>query len=214
MIAIVLLADLKESRKKEGRDAVGQRIREGLGTVSRRFEDHLVTAFDVQRGIDEFGGVIETDAPSGEVLLELWKTLHPHEVRFSLARGSLDVVPQTSNPSVHEFDGPALHAAAEALDAMDREGKLVSLTLEDRETDPVLEDLANLLYFQVLDWTSHQLEVYEAYRREGSQAEVADHFGISQPTVSEILGNVRSRFVAGAFEHFTERISETLGGPA
>lgn len=212
MRAIVLLADLKESRKKEGRNAVGQQVRESLRDVSERFDEHLVTAFELQRGIDEFGGVLEETAPCGQILVDLWKALHPHAVRFSLAEGSLDVVPDTADPSIHAFDGPALHLASESLDDMDSEGKLVTINAADRELDPTVDDLANLLYFRLLDWTPRQLEVYEAYSDMGSQARVAAHFGITQPTVSETLQSVRTTFMRKALDRAAGKISETIGG--
>lgn len=212
MRAIVILGDLKASRRKESRETVGRKIRASLEGISERFEEYLVTDFDIQRGIDEFGGVLKAGAASGEILVELWKALHPHAVRFSLVEGPLDVVPQARSPSIHEFDGPALHVASEALDTMDREGKLVNMERDGRQVDPSLIDVANLLYFQLLDWTPHQLEVYEAYGRMESQAEVADHFAISQPTVSEILQKVRSRFMRRAFEDWRKRVREAFGG--
>lgn len=214
MKAIVMLADLKASRKKEDRDAVGRRIRESLRKVSEQFEDDLVTEFDIQRGIDEFGGIVKETAPSGELLLELWKELHPHAVRISLAEGTLDVVPDADSPSIHEFDGPAFHVASEALDSMDKEGKLVSMRLEGQPPDSDLEDVANLIYFHILDWTPRQLEIYEAYTEMNSQSEVAERFGISQPTVSETLQNVRTKFMQKASDRMAGRINETFGGPA
>lgn len=214
MRAIVLLADLKESRKKEGRDAVGQQVRGSLREISERFDEHLVTALEPQRGIDEFGGILEETAPCGPILLELWKALHPHAVRFSLAGGRLDVVPETAAPSIHAFDGPAFHVASEALDAMDNEGKLVALNAQNREPDRVVEDLANLVYFRLLDWTPRQLEVYEAYTEMGSQSRVAEHFGVSQPTVSGILQNVRTTFMRKILDRTAARINEAVGGPA
>lgn len=81
MRAIVILADVKASRKKESRESVGRDIRASLGEVSENFRDNLVTSFDLQRGIDEFGAVLEGTAPAGEILARLWRALHPHAVR-------------------------------------------------------------------------------------------------------------------------------------
>lgn len=211
MRAIVLLADLKASRKKEGRDALGRQIRESIQEINEQSQDYLVTPFGIQRGIDEFGGIIQPAAPTGHILVDFWKALHPHEVRFSLSKGELDVVPE-ENPSVHEFDGPAFHSASEALSKMDKAGKLVSLEIESQEPAPQLEDTANLLYFQILDWTPHQLEVYEAYAEKESQAEVAELFGISQPTVSETLQKVRTKFMRTALDRMADQLRQRFGG--
>lgn len=210
MEATVVLSDLRGSRKKADRPELGGMIAEGLERLSARFSRHLVAPFEPQRGIDEFGAILSTDAPAGEILLELFKHLHPHEARFALVRGQLDVVPPPGKRSIHRFDGPAFHAATAALEDIDQQGRLVTVCREDRPVDATRTTLVNLVYFQLLDWTPHQMEIYEAYEELGMQAEVAERFDITQPTVSRTLQAIRARFMQQATKTMCRNVDLAL----
>jgi len=210
--ALVLLADLKRSRSKPDRDQVGENVRSTLREANEQHGDDQVARFATLRGIDEFGGILSPSAPVGSILWRLWTGIHPHPARFALVRGTLDIVPPEDERSLQRFDGPAIHDASEALETMDREGALVRVLHNGRRIDGPVERLVNLLYFHLLEWTPHRLEVYQAYQELGSQEEVADRFDVTQPTVSESLKAVRARYVTGTRRLIEDALARELGG--
>lgn len=211
MRAVVLLADVRASRDLEGRQDLSEEMRRQLHDVNQRHESAFLAPLEFQKGVDELGAVLEADAEGARVLTEAWIALHPVEARFSLVYGELDVVPEGEESSVRLFDGPAIHEASRSIEEMKRTGALVELRLRrDGRSDRRLSLLGSLLYLRILEWTPRQLELYLAYRRMGSQKEVADHFGISQPSVSEALVKARASFVDRALAFFLEDAGEAF----
>lgn len=215
MRAVVLLADVRGSRELEGRQDLSREMRRQLQEVNQRHESAFVAPLEFQKGVDELGAVLEAGSEGARVLTEAWIALHPVEARFSLVYGELDVVPEGEETSIRLFDGPAIHEASRSIEEMKRTGTLVDLRMgSDDRSDRRLSLLASLLYLRILEWTPRQLELYLAYRRMGSQKEVADHFEIAQPSVSEALAKARASFVDRALEFFIEDAGEAFQGAA
>lgn len=198
MEAVVLLADVKGSRRMDERDAWADRLRDTLGALNRTYSRSLEGRFEVQKGVDEFGAVLRVGAPVGNVLVRLWCDLHPIPVRISLVKGELDVAPSPQTPrrrlpSVTRFDGPAFHAAADGLARVEKEGGYLALRLNQSHLDEMLAHYANLAYLHLLRATPRQKELLLAYEEMGSQVKVAQTHGISQPAVSEALAATHAR---------------------
>ncbi len=194
MIATVVLCDVRDSRKIIDRERFGEQLRGCLLDLNQSHST-LVARFAVQAGIDEFAGIVHT-ANCGEVITRLWSGLYPHAVRCSVVTGLLDVLgvaEQPDNlPSVHDFDGPAFHQAADQLELMRNSDQLLcyqNAALEPWQNE-LISNLGDLLNAQMLDWTQHQQEVIFRYGLNGTQAAVADSLGISQSVVSRSLAAV------------------------
>lgn len=210
MSSVALLTDMKDSRRVQDRQAFASKIRKDLASINDRHQDDLVAPFEFQKSFDEIGAILEPDGQIADILVDLWYALHPAEVRFALAFGELDVVPEGTK-SVRHFDGPALHEAGELLDAMAREGFRVRFRLPgENMQDERLSALASLLYANLLGWTEHQLEVFRAYDRMGNQVDVADLFDVTQPTISEMLGKMRAKLFEEAMEVFRNELHQSL----
>ena len=217
MQAVVVLGDVKGSRRLQRRPAVAAKVRTGLADLNRAHRAALRGAFDVQKGIDEFGGVVRPGADLGGLLLDAWERFHPIAVRFAVVRGDLDVAPAAPArrlPSVRYFDGPAFHEAAQALDRARRQERLVELRLGG---DPALEaltaELANALYLHVLAWTPRQLQVVRAYRAAGNQEAVGRRLRIAQSTVSWALRRTHARAVGPGFVRLRDSLNALARGP-
>lgn len=208
MRAVVLLADVRESRKLKHRQDLSEGLRSDLEGLNQEHQSSLIAPLEFQKGVDELGGLLEPGGNLGRLLIDLWMVFHPVEARFAVVLGQLDVVPSEKRPSVRHFDGPAMHRASELIEVMKKDD--VPLTLEAREgegLDRRLSLLGSLAYLQVLRWTTRQMELYNAYRETGSQSEVADRFDIAQPSVSEALNKIRFSFMEETLSFLAEEIS-------
>lgn len=211
MEAIVLLADVRGSRKTRDRRALARKLRVGLRRLNAAHSAAMLAPFEIQKGVDEFAALLRPGHDVGSTLVDLWSELHPARVRHAVVRGALDVVPRGAPKSVRLFDGPAFHQAAQLLDSGVREG-LVALRLTGHvERDAVLEALANALYLHVQAWTPRQLEIVRAYRALGSQEAVARRMRITQPTVSAALGRAGSGTLFKALDQFVRAADAAAG---
>lgn len=203
---VVVLCDVRGSRRIGDRAAFMQRLKEALEGVNRD-RASLLGAFEVQAGLDEFAGVVRL-GHVGTVLPRLWEDLHPVEVRYAVVEGSLDVMPEPGGadalPGAAGFDGPAFHQASELLNELRSGDRLVSIRVGTDQEDRLLTALGDLLYGRLLAWTERQLQVARVYRRRGSQKAAARELGVSQSTVSRILSAAEYQRVEAALGTFVE----------
>ncbi len=208
MEGIVVLGDIKGSRALPNRQLVSLKFRNALREINAAAKGHLVADFRMQKGVDEFAGILRADANPSRILLHLCQALHPAAARFAVVRGQLDVVPGKAKTNVSDYDGPAFHVAARLLTEADSQDRLISYRVaRDPDRDDILMIIANLVYFHWLNWTPRQLELFRAYRLMGLQEKVAQEFGITQPTVSLALSPLRPTFMFIAENHL---LAETM----
>lgn len=208
--AVVVLSDVRASRKLEDRAAFADRLEAVLGEINARAHG-LVGRFVAQAGIDEFTGVVEP-GHAGGVLRELWHRLHPVPVRYSVVMGRLDVVPSSDDgglPPTSGFDGPAFHRAAELLRNLRAERRLVTVRASPRDRENhLLSHLGDMVYGHVLDCTERQMEVALAALEAGSQQEAADGLGVGQSTVSRTLAAIKYSRWRNALDAFSDTLDE------
>lgn len=210
---IVVLADVKGSRRRADRARLARRLPEALRELNRVHRGHIRGRFEVQKGIDEFGGVLQVDAPLGKLVSRLWFALHPVPVRLAIVQGVLDVtpVPKRTLPNVRAFDGPAFHVAAQGLDELRAKDRFVFLRPGDAVTE-LWEAFGDALYLHLLGWTPRQVTIVNAYRSTGSQAKVGRKLGISQPAVSDALHRAHARTLFPAIDILEARLQLRPGG--
>lgn len=204
MEAVALLSDVKGSRTLQSRQPFFEDLRKDLVALNQTYDGSIIAPLEFQKGLDELGAILRPGGDIGSLLVDLWLAFHPIEARFALVQGPLDIAPSTEEASVHLYDGPALHAASEAIASMKQADQPIHLGSEEGDQDEHASLFASLLYLNILDWTPRQLEVFEAHREGQQQTEIADLFGITQPTVSELLSKTRARFTSVALEAFIE----------
>ena len=201
----VVLGDVVASRDVPDRAAFRERLLSALESVNETYEAAVVADFALQKGVDEFGGVLASPAKVYDVVDEITRNVHPQEVRFAVCWGEVDVAPDAAD--VQRMDGPAFHRADELQQSIADTAYRFAMDLDDPPLDTILADEINLLLLRKADWTDRQNRVVARYDELGSQDAVADELGISQPAVSQALSRANHRVVRG----IEGRLRETLG---
>lgn len=180
----VVLADVIDSRDLGDRESFGDDLDETLAGLNETLTGSITAEFTPLKGIDEFGGVLDSPRRVYDVLRQVADGLFPVEVRFGVAYDTVDVMPESD---VALMDGPAFHRADELLGAVESAGDLVGVDTGDPLRDGYLRDVANLVLTLRSDWTARQFEVVTTYRETGSQTATAERLGVSQQAVSSAL---------------------------
>lgn len=208
--AVVVLTDVRASRKLEDRADFGRRVTRVLAEINDSPE-RLVGEFVHQAGLDEFTGVVRPGAV-GAILRHLWHSLHPVPVRFAVVMDRLDFRPATADgglPPASSFDGPAFHRAVEFLGNLRAERRLVTVRTSQRDRENhLLTHLGDMVYGHMLDWTERQMEVALAFVEAGSQQEAADGLGVAQSTVSRTLAAIKYSRWRAALDAFCDTLDE------
>lgn len=180
----VVLADVVGSREIEDRQAFRDRLATALATANDRHGDAIAAPFEIIKGIDEFGGVLDELAPVYELLHVILNRLHPVGVRVAIAGGGIDVGRLADG--VAALDGPAFHTADEVI-ADVAAAELYAGVETGRAPDPLVASTLNLLLMARADRTDRQIEVIEAYERHGTQVAAAAELDVPQQAVSQAL---------------------------
>lgn len=213
MNAVALLCDLRGSRELDDRQRFGKRLHVTAKEINENFRPNLLTKFDIQRGIDEFGVVLKPGRV-GEVLIALWERLQVAPVRFALASGTIDVMlhasPETELAPLSNADGTALHRATQLLDELHDSESLFGIKFpnDPGTTERLLSSFAEMTYLRLLSWTERQTEVFFTYRQAGLQSTVAEQLGIQQGTVSRTLSKVEYRPTLSALDLLVETLDQ------
>ncbi|MEM9380256.1 MAG: SatD family protein [Planctomycetota bacterium] len=195
---VALIADLVASRALDDRAAVQERLRASLAAWSRRLARSTVAPLALTAG-DEFEGLFHDPGPVFDVVRGVTDDLGPVRIRFGLGLGAL----ATAVPSdrrrrrVAELDGPAFHAARDALDRASDRGLWMAFSGWGDAQDGVLEGLGELLGVLRDQWTEKQARTVLA-ARDAPQKDVAAAFGVSPSVVSESLKAARFEAVLRA----------------
>jgi predicted DNA-binding protein (UPF0251 family) len=186
--AIVLFGDVVDSRHAAGSSAYLRALRDELDAAYAA--DRLAPAGFTQGdeiqlllapGTDPFGAVVRA-------------ALHPdaRELRWAVVAGAVE--PGTGPAT--ERNGPAFHAARDALEqAKSRREGLVSTT-GDPAADRLLAEVGPLLPALLAELTARQREVARLILVDGlRRADAAERLGVSRATVSVIATRARVRHV-------------------
>lgn len=181
----VILGDVVASREIDDREAFRDAIETALDAVNVRYADEVVGEFALLKGIDEIAGVIRDPRNLYRLLRDVVSAARPGSIRFAVVHGEIDV--GAAGDVAGEMDGPAFHRADEALIEVTDADLYVTFSGRRPAFDPVIEASVNLLLMAREDWTDRQRAMVAAYEATGTQAAVADRFGVSQQTVSATL---------------------------
>lgn len=201
----VVLGDVVASRDIPGRAAFRERLLSACAYVNETYAESVVAEFTLQKGVDEFGGVLASPAQVYDVVDAIAHGVHPQEVRFAVSWGEVDVAPDATD--VQRMDGPAFHRADELQQSIADTAYRFAMDLDDPPLDTTITDEINLLLLRKADWTDRQHRVADRYEELESQGAVAEELGISQPAVSQALSRANYRVLRG----IEGRLRETLG---
>lgn len=187
----VLIADLVASRRAPGRRSLGKRLEEVLAACAREFawQAPLMST----RGLDELSGVLAAPRSAFDVCARLNEALWPQRFRFALARGAIDVAPDSAVAA--DMDGPAFHSAADAL-ARARTADLplaLALPGSDPAVCALVEALGLLHGALAAQWTPGSARAMLALRQASTQRVAAQALGITQQAISRALRRARQR---------------------
>lgn len=187
----VILGDLIASREAPSREQRADSLRRTVDDIAARYRSEFHAPLTLSRGIDEVSGVLYHPRHSYRICLELNDAIGFSSFRFAVAVGALDVGVESGEAP--RMDGPAFHAAADLMEKAKQQGRLYLFDLErcGETTQRLLNEVAHLASLLSADWSDHQREVGNLYRRLGSQKEVARELDVTQQAVSKTLRRMR-----------------------
>jgi hypothetical protein len=205
----VVLGDVVDSQAIDDREAFQDDLRDALAAASEA--DEVVAPFVLQKGVDEFVGVLASPAGLYDALRTVREALRPRRARFAAVHGAVDVGAAAGD--ARTMDGPAFHRADELIREAERLGVAVRLAVDGSPLEQALEDETNLLLDRRAGWTARQAELVGAYERAESQRAVADDLGLAASTVSEALSAANAaqtlryeRRLADGLDRLSERV--------
>lgn len=200
----VVLGDVVHSREIEDREAFQEQLSETCTRFTAAERDDVFGDFKILKGIDEFGGVLQSLANLYEVVTTLQDELRPHEVRIVVASGLIDV--GLTSFDVEKMDGEAFHKASERLVEIDDGPMSFDLLIEDEELGRAVADEINLLLDRRNEWTDRQREVIEVRESVDTQTAAAERLDVTQQAVSNVLSGADWPLV----KTVEDRLHETL----
>lgn len=192
---VVVLGDVVDSRDVADRARFQQTLEATLQTVNDRFEAAAQTPFQILKGIDEVGGVLYGLERVYDVVKYVTRELHPVDIRFAVARGTVDV--GLDSGEIAAMDGPAFHAADRILDDIEERDRTFGLEADDAFVDVLLQNYVNLQFLVADAWTDKELEVITLYERLGTQEAVADRLDVTQQRVSSVIQDTNWNVING-----------------
>ncbi|MFW6061742.1 MAG: SatD family protein [Planctomycetota bacterium] len=182
---IVVLGDVVSSRQIHDRGAFQRKLSRLLEEVTRT-SSGLLTRYAIALG-DEFEAVYER---ADRLPADLWRILarlHPQKVRFAVSVGTLATPVSWDEPTA--LDGPAFHAAREAVASLKDHGsrdappRLFTVAGVVGPQGPVLNHSLDLLSHLCADWRANRWGVLDGLLAGKSAAEIADGLDISPAAV-------------------------------
>ena len=206
----VLLADVVGSRRIADRAAFDKKLQAALKEVGKTYENAFILPLQVWKGLDEVAAVMQSPGELYPVLSVIQAVVAPEKFRFVLVQGSIDVMPR--NKDVRGADGTAFHRAAEAMQALKKEGLLFSCQTGNALWDTAFSTQVNLLLMIKSGWTERQQNIYTAYVKTGRQDAVAESLNVTQQTVSKTLQAIQAAQVQKLEAALQSWTKESLNG--
>lgn len=180
---VAVIVDMVKSRELAGsqRAAVQKHFQHLVDNLNKEYRHSLASKFAITLG-DEFQGLLNTCTLVPDLIWHLEENFPDRNLRVGIGLGTLDTLLQ---PFAINIDGPALHAAREAIEMAKKGDVLGGVFSGFGPPDDVLNGLARLLRFQRANWTVAQRTIANLLRKAMSQSEVAERLGISRQVVSK-----------------------------
>ena len=191
---VAVKLDVVRSRRVPDRQHLQDRLLAAVEVLNARFPGVIAARFVVTHG-DEVQGLLASPCPELVTILEgFYDALHPHRVRAGIGLGELHTRLQ---PTAIGMDGPAWHAATDAIDTAARERKFVQFRGFGETQDALYTALLNLLLWQRQRWSPQQRQIIARLGNGTTQAEIARELGVTAAAVSE-------RLQAAGWKHYAE----------
>lgn len=179
---IAVIADMVGSRDLASaqRRLLQKRFARLIATLNREYRKAVAASFVITLG-DEFQGLLNSAGLIPDLIWRLEQDFPQRELRVGVGFGSLDTQLQKVALNI---DGPALHAAREAVEQARSTKALGGVFRGFGDLDDVLNGMARLLRFHRSRWTDPQRKIATLLRQGMSQQEAAKKLGITKQVVS------------------------------
>ncbi|HYL21310.1 MAG TPA: SatD family protein [Gemmatimonadales bacterium] len=194
--SIAVIGDLVASRRvaQAERSLLQRELERLVATLNKRYRHAIAARFLVTLG-DEFQGVLQRADAIPDLIWDIETGLPDVDVRLGIGFGTL--LPPFK-PLALGMDGPAFHAAREAIEFARKRrvhgGVFIGFGATE---DAVLNGLARLLRHEREGLSKAQLATLARLRQGHSQAEIAKELRLTRQAVS-------SRARSAAWEAFSE----------
>ena len=180
---LAVIADMVKSRALPARQRAGVQthFQELVANLNREYRSSLASKFAITLG-DEFQGLLTTSGVVPDLIWEIEEKFPDRQLRVGIGMGTLDTSLQAYAINI---DGPALHAARDAIQAAKKGNVLGGVFSGMGSQDEVFNGIARLLWFHRSNWTKAQRTITNLLRRGMMQSEVAERLGISRQVVSK-----------------------------
>lgn len=206
--AYAFVADLVGSRRAPERPALAQRVERAILRISQELSQEWRAPLTTTRGLDEVSGLLRRPDRSFDAARMLNEEVWPLRFRVAVSYGVVDI--RESSANAGDMDGPAFHAAADALLRAKEHGLVFALSIPGDKAAgcELAEELARLHATLMEGWTSARARLVASYRRHGRQADVAKELGVTQQAVSSALRKAHLHELVAAEDALRRWLSE------
>lgn len=207
---VVMIGDLVRSRRIKNRKEIQLKLRRTLENINSDYGNEVLAPLMIVRG-DEFEGAFDSVRSCFDAFMRVERSLYPNKLRGGIGIGTIDT---EFSERVIEMDGTSFHRARKALEKVKGAKSGVFIHSSDPEFDEIFNMTSRLFWAIINGWTKRQREVTEYYLAQSSSErspryeEIAEHFGVSQPSISQILSKAHAREVKDAQFFLLEKISD------
>lgn len=183
----IIVGDLVRSRDIPDRDQFSIKLQSTITKLFEEFFEEFHAPLVLTQGIDELSGVLKQPDKSYRICTLLNERLYPHQFRFAIVRGAIDVA--INSEDARQMDGPGFHLAADVIQLAKKENRYYyfKLGFQLPEHDRLITELANLIHLIRSNWSRHQRHIVDLYVKFKHQKTVAEKLGITQQAVSDAL---------------------------
>lgn len=180
---IAVIADMVRSRELPSarRGLVQKHFQDLVRGLNREYRAAIAAKFSITLG-DEFQGLLHAASVLPDLIWRLEEDFADRDLRVGVGIGSLDTPLQSYAINI---DGPALHAAREAIELAAKGDILGGVFRGFGTLDEVLTGMSTLLRFQRSSWTKSQRNIANLLRQGKMQSQVAAHLRVSRQLVSK-----------------------------
>jgi hypothetical protein len=192
---IAVIADMVRSRDVPAarRRLLQKRFTGLVAILNQEYRKAIAAGFVITLG-DEFQGLLNSAALIPDLVWRLEQDFPERELRVGIGLGTLNTPIQKVALNI---DGPALHAAREAIEQAKRTKTLGGVFRGFSELDDILNGIARLLWFHRSHWTDSQRKIATLLRQGMSQKEAAKKLRIKKQVVSrQALASGSSPYIA------------------
>ena len=181
-MAVVLICDVRGSRKIENWGEVYSKIEQVIKELSQVFDEDFLIPLEFTVG-DEFQGVLKSPHNIYEVVKFL-KIFMPVQFYCGVGIGEVEI-PESRNA----MRGQAFYRARDALEVCKKDKRVAYLISGKNLIDVPVN--AILFFIQTIEagWSSRQREVVTYYRLNPglTYEKIGKHFGVTRQTIMKIL---------------------------